>query len=143
MAMEPSRSYSSLIRGHDQDLESVVARTIQRLLPGFRLPELGALQSELAAKAFGPQFVPPERTDFVPAMDVFTRGSDLVIRTLLPGVDPAQDIDIEVRPGALTIRGQRRHEEQEQGDHYYRSEVTYGAFQRTIPLPRRVRTPKE
>jgi HSP20 family protein len=73
---------------------------------------------------------------WVPAVDVFQRENDLVIRAELPGIDPEKDVDISVQDGALTIRGERRHEQRSEGDgSYYRMESSYGAFERTIMLP--------
>ena len=72
---------------------------------------------------------------WAPAVDVFSRESDLVIRAELPGVDPAKDVDITVEDGALRIRGQRKSEHRDEGANYFRMETSYGAFERTIPLP--------
>ncbi|HVL51567.1 MAG TPA: Hsp20/alpha crystallin family protein [Actinomycetota bacterium] len=76
-----------------------------------------------------------ESKPWTPAVDVFTRDSDLVIRAEIPGVDPAKDIDITVADGVLRIRGQRRSEQRDEGANYFRMETSYGAFERSIPLP--------
>lgn len=68
----------------------------------------------------------PNGNVWSPAVDVFTRGEDLVVRAELPGVDPERDIDISLQDGILTIRGERRHEDRTEKDHYYRFESTYG-----------------
>lgn len=78
-------------------------------------------------------------TVWTPAVDVFSRGEDLVVRAELPGVDPDKDIDISFQDGALTIRGERRHEDRTEKDDYYRFESSYGSFLRTIPLPHGVK----
>ena len=72
---------------------------------------------------------------WTPAVDVFSRESDLVIRAELPGVDPAKDVDISVEDGVLRIRGQRKSEQRDEGANYFRMETSYGAFERNIPLP--------
>lgn len=72
---------------------------------------------------------------WTPAVDVFSREGDLVVRAELPGVDPEKDVDISLQDGVLSIRGERRHEERRNGDSYYRVESTYGTFQRTVVLP--------
>ncbi len=41
-----------------------------------------------------------------PAVDVPSRGDDLVIRAELPGIDPDKDVEITVHDGLLTIRGE-------------------------------------
>lgn len=77
-------------------------------------------------------------TAWAPAVDVLTRDRDVVVRAELSGVDPAEDIDISVHEGLLTIRGQRRHENRQGNDQYVRLERHYGAFERTLPIPKGV-----
>ena len=52
----------------------------------------------------------------------------------LPGMEE-EDIDVTLRDGDLTIRGERKDESEETRKNYYRSERAYGAFSRTIALP--------
>lgn len=72
---------------------------------------------------------------WTPAVDVFSRNGDLVVRAELPGIDAEKDVDIQVADGVLTIRGQRRAEQRDDGTNYFRMETTYGAFERSLPLP--------
>jgi len=58
-----------------------------------------------------------------------------VLRAELPGVDPEKDIELEVDAGTLTVRGEGREEEKDKRHH----ELHYGAFSRTVQLPRGVR----
>ena len=53
------------------------------------------------------------------------------VRAEIPGIDPANDIDITVRDGRLTIKAERSEKKEADG----RSEFTYGSFVRTVPLP--------
>ena len=77
---------------------------------------------------------PDEQLDWAPAVDVFQRGSDLVIRADVPGLSK-DDIEVEVNDDAVTIRGERRHEKEEEREGVYRSERSYGTFARVVPLP--------
>ena len=52
-------------------------------------------------------------------------------RAELPGLDPANDIDITVRDGQLSIKAERAEKSESNG----RSEFTYGSFTRSVPLP--------
>jgi HSP20 family protein len=99
---------------------------------------------ELGRRVFGsgglaPVGRRPNGNVWAPAVDVFSRGEDLVVQAELPGVDPDRDIEISLQDGMLTIRGERRHEDRVEKDDYYRFESTYGSFQRSIPLPQGVR----
>ena len=78
-------------------------------------------------------------TAWTPAVDIFSRKGDLVVRADLPGIDPEKDVDITIENGVLTIKGERRHEEEAEDENYYRFESSYGSFQRSIPLPKDVR----
>ena len=72
---------------------------------------------------------------FVPAVEVFSREGDLVVRAELPGIDPEKDVEISCHENVLTIRGERQRESRHEGDQYLRSERVYGAFHRQILLP--------
>jgi HSP20 family protein len=73
------------------------------------------------------------------AVDVFTRDKDLVVRAELPGIDTEKDVDISLQDGILTIRGERRQEHRDEGSGAYRTEFSYGSFQRSIMLPEGVK----
>ena len=74
-----------------------------------------------------------------PAVEMFQREGQLVVRAELPGLS-ADDVRVEVtKDGSLLIEGERRSEikaEEEGG--VYRSERTYGRFSRVIDLPEEV-----
>src|SRR6185369_13159078 len=72
--------------------------------------------------------------DFVPAVDVFEEGSDVVIRAELAGIKK-EDITVEVAGNTLTLSGEKRGEEKVQKKDYYRVEQSYGSFCRTLELP--------
>ncbi len=75
------------------------------------------------------------RRPFVPAIDVFSRGMDLVVRMELPGIDPVKDVAVTMEEDELVIRGERKRREEVKEEHYYRMEASYGAFERHIPIP--------
>jgi len=68
-------------------------------------------------------------------VDEFMEGDELVVRADLPGVDPERDVDISIVDGALCIRAERRQEEKVASGNVRRSELRYGTFSRTLPLP--------
>ena len=75
-----------------------------------------------------------EMNQLVPRIEVEQRGGDLVVRADLPGLK-AEDINVTVDRGMLTLSGERRQENREEREGFIRSEVSYGTFYRTIPLP--------
>jgi HSP20 family protein len=87
----------------------------------------------------GPELGPQdtERTHasaWVPATDIFARGNDLVIRAELAGVE-ADDVDLRLVQGVLTVSGTRRSELDDDEVEFYVRERFYGEFRRTITLP--------
>jgi HSP20 family protein len=70
----------------------------------------------------------------MPALDIFEKDGKLHINAELPGMQD-KDIEIEVADDVLTISGEKRDEREVKEDHYYRSERSYGSFQRQVALP--------
>ena len=71
---------------------------------------------------------------WMPPMEVFRRGDELVVRADLPGLSP-DDVHIDIEDGMLTLSGERRQEQEDRQEGWYRSERSYGAFSRTLALP--------
>jgi HSP20 family protein len=117
---------------HLSEVEGAMNQFMRNFFNGGLLGDLGNFLPALSTSSAA--------TDWIPAIEMLSRGNDLVLRAELPGVDPENDVDIRVEDGVLTIRGERRQEERAEGDQYYRLETHYGAFQRSIPLPEGVNT---
>jgi HSP20 family protein len=69
-----------------------------------------------------------------PRVEAFQSGDRFTVRAELPGLKK-DDVHVDMTDDALTIRGERRSEQEEERDGYFRSEREYGQFYRTIPLP--------
>jgi len=87
---------------------------------------------------FAPPFFRGER-DLVPAFDVSETEDRINVKADLPGIDP-KDLDISVAGNILTVKGEKKKEEEEKGENFYRSERRYGMFSRSIPLPGEVKS---
>lgn len=68
-------------------------------------------------------------------VDVAENDKTYVITAELPGVDE-KDIEVSVRDGILTIRGQKLQVKEEGSEHRYMQERRYGSFRRTFGLPK-------
>ncbi len=75
---------------------------------------------------------------WLPAIDVFDQKDAVVLKAELAGMNP-DDIHIEVEDNVLTVRGERRFEEEVDEDRYYRVERRFGSFQRSLALPQGMR----
>jgi HSP20 family protein len=73
----------------------------------------------------------------VPELDVRESGNAFVIEAELPGVEE-KDVNITLANGLLTIKGEKKEQREEQGETYYRSERSFGAFERSLRLPETV-----
>jgi HSP20 family protein len=77
---------------------------------------------------------PPFLAGQVFRLEESIRDDRYVIRAELPGLDPENDIEVTVDGRILTIRAERR--QQDNGP--YRSEFRYGSLARAVRLPARV-----
>ncbi len=75
------------------------------------------------------------KREYLVPMEVFERDGQTVVRLEVPGVE-TEDIDISLADGVLTIKGEKRHEEEIKEESYYHSERSYGSFHRTLSVPR-------
>jgi HSP20 family molecular chaperone IbpA len=69
---------------------------------------------------------------------VYRDGEDLVARLDLPGIDPANDVTVEVEGRRLVIRGERKDQRAEDAQGRRISEVRFGSFRRVVGLPKPV-----
>lgn len=69
-----------------------------------------------------------------PQVEMFERDNQLIVRADLPGLKK-EEVNVELADDAITIEGERRNENEEKGEGYYRSERSYGKFFRRIPMP--------
>lgn len=74
---------------------------------------------------------------WVPAVDIFENGDDLVIRAEIPGVEK-DDIEVRVEDNTLMLRGERKHEKKLDEKNAYRLERSHGTFVRSFRLPKTV-----
>ncbi len=69
-----------------------------------------------------------------PAIEVFQREGNLVVRAELPGLNK-DDVKVEVTDDGLVIHGESKSEHEERGEAFHHCERMHGEFYRLIPLP--------
>lgn len=67
-------------------------------------------------------------------IDVYETDKDIVIKSTVAGVDPSE-LDINITPDSISIRGERTQEENVSSDSYFYQECFWGSFSRSIILP--------
>ena len=76
-------------------------------------------------------------TAWAPALDISERKDAYLVTVELPGVE-ADDLDITMEDGLLTIQGERHFAHDSSEQQFHRVERRYGAFRRSITLPAQV-----
>ena len=76
-----------------------------------------------------------------PAVDILETEDELVVKADVPDVK-LEDIDVRVENQTLSIKGERRFEEDPAGQGYHRIERSYGSFVRSFAVPSSVDTEK-
>ena len=76
-------------------------------------------------------------TAWAPALDISERKDAYLVTVELPGVE-ADDLDITLEDGLLTIQGERQFTSESSEEQFHRIERRYGAFRRSITLPAQV-----
>jgi HSP20 family protein len=67
-------------------------------------------------------------------VEVSETSDGVEVKALLPGVRP-EEVDITVSNGVLTIKAEHREEKEDKKRDFYRREIRYGGFQRSLRLP--------
>jgi HSP20 family protein len=75
-----------------------------------------------------------EGGEWSPSVDVIDKKDNIVVKAELPGVDK-KDVKITISENTLTIRGERKEENEAKKEDYYCCERAFGSYSRTIALP--------
>jgi HSP20 family protein len=76
-----------------------------------------------------------------PSVDISETKDDFVVKAELPGLE-AKDVNVSISGNVLTIKGEKKAEEEEKDEHYHRVERYSGSFQRVFQLPSGVKADK-
>ena len=99
-----------------------------RELASMEVDRLNRMFSNFYNEQFG-------RSGWVPAVDIYeTDKHEIVLKAELPDIK-REDIGITFENQVLTIRGERKLDEQINRDAYQRLERSYGTFSRSFTIP--------
>jgi HSP20 family protein len=96
-----------------------------------------AQMSPMLAHALGLHTQQGSATAWAPALDISERKDAYLVTVELPGVE-ADDLEITMEDGLLTIQGERHFAHDSSEQQFHRVERRYGAFRRSITLPAQV-----
>lgn len=113
------------LRREEADSFRDFQRQMNRLFEDF----LG--EFPLAEREGGPEWAPAA---FAPRVDVSETDTEVKVSAELPGMDE-KDISVELQDDVLTLRGEKKSEQEEKGKNWFRREQSWGTFHRSIELP--------
>ena len=76
-----------------------------------------------------------------PKVDIYEESDHIVLTAELPGVDK-KDIEVDVKNGVLTLKGERLVDNEVNEKNYHRKERSFGRFERSFKLQGDVDTAK-
>jgi len=102
------------------------------------------MEREISARSMPNQFSREDRVEVQTSemesnegqltIDVYQTDNDIVIKSTIAGVKP-EDLDVSINNDMLTIRGERKNEENVMEENYYYQECYWGSFSRSVILP--------
>lgn len=109
---------------------AIVRWSPTRELAGMEVERLNRMFADFYGEAFGQGWVPP--------VDIFeTDEHEVVLKAELPDMK-REDINLTFENGVLTIKGERKVNEDVRREHYHRAERHHGTFSRSFTLPNTV-----
>ncbi len=78
--------------------------------------------------------VPQEDGEGQLTIDVYQNDNEIIIKSTIAGVKP-EDLDVSINNDMITIRGERKQEEEISEENYYYQECYWGNFSRSVILP--------
>lgn len=100
-----------------------------------RFPSLRDEMDKLFEDFFGRGGFPVfTASGWLPPMDIMETKKDVVVAIELPGINP-KEVSISIMEDRLTVKGEKRQEQDLKAEDLFRSERSFGTFQRTVQLP--------
>ena len=99
-------------------------------LAGMEIDRLNRMFSDFYGEAFSRGWVPP--------VDIYeTDDHEVVLKAELPEMK-REDINLTFENGVLTLKGERKYEDEIRKENFQRMERRYGSFSRSFTLPNTV-----
>lgn len=118
--------------------EMIMDRNLQPWSP-FR--NVSTLHDEIDRLFEDAVFAPREKVAAMPTVNIREKNGAFLLEADLPGLKE-EDLEVEIGNDFITLRGERKSEEEIKEKNYYRQESSYGSFSRTIALPNEIKPEK-
>lgn len=123
--------------------------TITRFSPALRFAPArrpfgeATLQDRLSSifedLGWEPEVPEAKKNSFVPAVDVYEDAQKVTVKLEVPGIRQ-EDLDVRLENHTLTVKGERKFENEDKKQNFHRIERSYGSFVRTFTVPQTVDT---
>jgi HSP20 family protein len=74
-------------------------------------------------------------------LNMYQTDKDVVVKAAIPGLKP-EEVDISITDDTLTIKGEHKEEKEAKEEDYFYKEHRYGAFNRSVLIPVKVKSEK-
>lgn len=128
MALIPWRSKQRQAELTEPSPIAALRDEMDRLFESFLREPLGMVEWPFAG-----------RGRWMPAVDVDEGPDEITVRAEIPGIDP-KDLDVTVVGNQLVLSGEKKQSTEQSGRDFYQSEIRFGSFRRSLPLPEGVDT---
>src|SRR6516165_8976234 len=81
-----------------------------------------------------PSAIAQPAATLAPSIDIRENDKEIIVEAELPGIEE-KDIQVTVRDGILSLKGEKKSERDEKRDTYHVIERSYGSFERSFALP--------
>lgn len=116
-----------------QRLQEEVDRLFEDFAAGWPMPYFGRRLFDLDPFRGAERALAPMQA-LTPSVDISETDKELRVTAELPGI-AEKDIEVVLSDDVLTIKGEKREEEEEKNKDYYVTERRYGSFHRAFRLP--------
>lgn len=117
-------------------------RMMQRWDPFSELREMQRDMDRLFAR-FGKDvsISAPGFGEWIPSVESYRKGNDLIFKFELPGLDPKEvNVTVDESAHQLIVSGERKSEKETKEEDYINRELVYGTFERRFILPEGVKS---
>ena len=83
----------------------------------------------------------PGAEEWIPAVNISDTTDTVTVKVEIPGME-AKDVEISLTGDILTIKGEKKIDQEEKEENFYMVERSYGSFVRSLRLPAAVQEDK-
>lgn len=78
-----------------------------------------------------------KENSFSPQIDISEDDEKIIVDAEIPGVKK-EDLNITIQDNILTLKGEKKKVDEEKKKNYFRTERSYGSFQRCFTIPQQI-----